>query len=416
MPDTNAAPNRRGRGLFYLFLVVVVVAGVWWYADRGDQTSQPSGRGGMVAGMRGGFGGPVPVRVAEATQQSINHVLQAIGTVTAFNTVTVRSRVEGELQEILFSDGEAVEKGDVLARIDPRTYQVQLDQALGQLAQTQAQLKNAEQDLARYQQLFAQKSIARQQLDTQAALVEQLRATRTANQASVESARLQLGFTEITAPISGRLGLRQVDVGNLIAPNSTEGLVVITQTQPISVQFSVPQADLPSVLAPRRSGRTLAVDVYGSDNTTLIERGELTAVDNQIDTATGTVNLKARLPNDEQTLFPNQFVNVKLLVDSGESLAVPTAAVQYGSIGAFVYVIDDENRAHIQEVVPGQVDGRQVAINAGLSLGDKVVTEGIDRLRQGTEVDIVPDDQPELSDGTAGGAGLLSSDPKSGQD
>src|SRR5690554_3248530 len=231
MSDSNATPYRPRRRRFslYMLLLVVVAAGAYWYYNRDDQTTAPASRPGAMSGTRGMFGANVPVRVAVAEPRTMEHTLGAIGTIEAFNTVTVRSRVDGELLEILFVDGQMVEAGDVLARIDPRTYQVQLDQALGQQAQNRAQLKNAELDLQRYQQLFKQKSLARQQLDTQLALVEQYRAVAQTNQAAVDDARLQLDFTEITAPLSGRLGLRQVDVGNLISANATDGLVVITQ-------------------------------------------------------------------------------------------------------------------------------------------------------------------------------------------
>lgn len=391
MSDSSATSYRprRGRFLLYTLLLAVVAAGAYWYYNQGGSSTPPAGQRG--AGMRGMFGANVPVRIATAEARTMDHTLGAIGTIEAFNTVTVRSRVDGELQQILFADGQKVEQGDVLARIDPRTYQVQLDQALGQQAQNQAQLKNAELDLQRYQQLFKQKSLARQQLDTQVALVEQHRAMAKTNQAAVDNAALQLSFTEITAPISGRLGLRQVDVGNLIGANATEGLVVITQVQPISVRFSLPQADLPDVLTAMRSGRSLPVQVYGPDGTTVLDQGELSAIDNQIDVGTGTVSFKARLPNTDENLFPNQFVNVRLNVDSGQNLAIPVTAVQYGSIGAFVYVIDEENAAHIKQVVPGRVDGRYMAITAGLTAGERVVTDGVDRLREGSTVEIVDD-------------------------
>lgn len=398
MPDSNNTPYRprRGRVLFYLLLLVAIAAGGYWYYSQRSATSDVSaGRAsGAPSGMRGMRGMPgmkVPVRVATASLRKMNHTLGAIGTVTAFNTVTVGSRVDGELQEILFTDGQKVEQGDLLARIDPRSYQVQLDQALGQQAQNLAQLKNAEQDLGRYQQLYRQKSIAKQQLDTQAALVEQYRAVAKTNQAAVDSARLQLSFTEITAPLSGRLGLRQVDVGNLVRASATEGLVVITQVQPISIRFSLPQADLPDVLTAMRSGRRLAVNVYGPDDTTLLDSGELAAIDNQIDIGTGTVSFKARVANTDENLFPNQFVNVRLNVDSAERLAIPVTAVQYGSIGAFVYVVDEQDTVHIKEIIPGRIDGRQMAVTAGLSPGDRVVTDGVDRLREGSAVDVVDD-------------------------
>ncbi len=392
MPESSSSPQRRRgrRGFLFFVLLVVVAAGVWWWSGQqgADDTDAP---GGFAGGMRGGFGGPVPVRAGTADLRQMDHTLQAIGTVTALNTVTVNSRVEGELDEILFNEGGYVEKNDVIARIDPRTYQVGLEQAQGQLAQTRARLTNAKQDLQRYEQLFGQQSIARQQLDSQQALVNELEATQQANQAAVEDAQLQLSFTDIVAPVSGRVGLRQVDVGNLIRAGSTDGLVVITQTQPISVRFSLPQADLPDVQAAMQD-HDLKVDVYGSDGGTILDSGTLQAVDNQIDTATGTVSLKARLPNQDEALFPNQFVNVRLHVESGERLAIPSAALQYGSIGAFVYVIDEDDSVRVQEVAAGQADGRYVMISAGLEAGDRVVLEGVDRLREGSEVEVIEDE------------------------
>lgn len=395
MPDHRPVVRHRGaaRRWLILMLIAVLAAGGWWFYDRkADQQPAQGARGGFAAGMRGGFGGPTPVRAAVAELRRMDHVLRAIGTVTPLNTVAVRSRVDGELQSLEFDDGAWIERGDVLAHIDPRTWQVQLDQALGQQAQTQAQLANARQDLKRYQQLFQQQSLARQQLDTQQALVNQLEATARANQAAVDQARLQLEFTEVRAPITGRLGLRQVDVGNLVG--AADVLVTITQTRPIAVQFSLPQADLPVIAQAMQSGRKLDVRVYGSDDTTLLGQGVLAAIDNQIDAATGTVLLKASLPNNDNALFPNQFVNVALTVESGESLAVPVAAVQYGSVGAFVYVVDDQNKARIQTVVPGQTHEDYMAIHAGLTPGAAVVTDGIDRLREGSDVDVVADEPP----------------------
>lgn len=395
MPESTGSdhsPRRRRGWAYFLLLIALLGGGWWWYAQQSGTESDPAPGG--FAGMRGAFGGPVPVRAAQAELRQMDQTLRAIGTVTAFNTVTVRSRVEGELKEIHFTEGGQVEKDTLLARIDPRTYQVQLDQALGQRAQTQARLENAQKDLARYQTLHQQQSIARQQLDTQQALVAELQATLQANEAAVENARLQLEFTEIRAPVSGRAGLREVDIGNLVSAGGSDGIVVITQTQPIALRFSLPQADLPTVLAAQRAA-PLPVEVLGSDDTSVLAEGVLLAVDNQIDTATGTVGLKARVDNQDEALFPNQFVNVRLHVGSGESLAIPVAAVQYGSIGAFVYVIDDDDTVHIQEVAVGQMDGRHVAVSAGLSPGDQVVTEGVDRLREGSEVEVMADESAD---------------------
>jgi multidrug efflux system membrane fusion protein len=340
----------------------------------------------------------IPVKIATAEVGHIDTTLKAIGTVNAFNTVTVRSRVDGELQKLAFSDGQRVQEGDLLAQIDPRTYQVQLDQALGMQKQNQALLANAQRDLKRYQLLFKQNSIARQQVDAQIALVQQLEGSKKSDQAAVDSARLQLGFTRITAPISGRLGLRKVDQGNLINASSTEGLVVITQTQPISAVFTLPQSQLPQVLAKVRAGKTLKVELFDRGDQNKIATGELMSIDNQIDLATGTLMLKARFANEDESLFPNQFVNIRLQVDTEEAVLIPTRAVQQGSVGAFVYVVNNDNKVHVQPIVTGVREGPRVAAASGLQAGQRVVIEGVDRLREGATVDIVtqaPDAAPD---------------------
>lgn len=382
---------RRGRWLWALVLVLVCAGGYWFFTKGGAQPQSASGGRGM-AGMAGMPAMAVPVKLATVEAGPINHVLKAIGTVTAFNTVTVRSRVDGELQKIVFSDGQKVQEGDLLAQIDPRSFQVELDRALGQQKQNEAQLQNAQRDLQRYQLLFKQNSIAKQQVDAQAALVQQYLGSRKSDQAAVDSAKLQLSFTKIIAPLSGRLGLRKMDQGNMINASSTDGLVVITQTQPISVLFTLPQAQLPEVLEQIRAGKTLAVDLYDRDDLNKIATGELMSLDNQIDVATGTVKLKARFANEDESLFPNQFVNARLQVATTPALILPTMAIQQGSIGAFVYLVGDDNRVHVQPVVIGQVDEKRVAIASGLSEGQRVVVEGVDRLREGALVEVVTGD------------------------
>lgn len=401
MPESMrpAPPARRRRWLRFVLVLAVLIAAGYGYLVWQDPAPAPAtGRSGMRALM---MAGSTPVRVQPAVLRQMDYSLDAIGTVTALNTVTVRSRVDGELQDVLFADGEYVEKGQVLARIDARNYQIQLDQAQGQLAQTHALLRNAEQDLQRYQQLFRQQSLARQQLDAQTALVEQYRAQLQSSQAAVDQARLQLEYTDIVAPVTGRLGLRQVDPGNLITTGSAEGLVTITQVQPIAVRFSIPQTDLPDVTAAMREGRRLPVEIYGPDGITLLDQGELDAVDNQIDVATGTVGLKAVVPNAADILFPNQFVNARLVVASEPALAIPAVAVQYGSIGAFVYAVAADDTVSIRPIVPGRPDGRYIGVQAGLSVDERVVTEGVDRLRDGSKVDIIEDDEGPQADGQA---------------
>src|SRR5690606_37728275 len=267
--------------------------------------------------------------------------------------------------------------------------QASLDRAQGQLAQNQAQLKNARQDLARYQTLFKQNSLARQQLDSQLALVQQMEGQVQAAQADVDDARLQLGYTEITAPIDGRLGLRKRDVGNMVRASDAEGLVVITQTQPIAVLFSLPQVNLPDVLPRLRSDTPLKVQLYDRSDRLLLATGTLMAIDNQIDVATGTVALKAQVANENELLFPNQFVNVRITVDSVQTPAVPSAAVQQGSIGSFVYKLNDDQTVSLQVIQTGWVDGQFTQVTKGLQPGDHVVVEGVDRLREGAKVNVV---------------------------
>src|SRR5690554_1754415 len=386
MSEPAATRRTRRSWLPWLILVLVLAAGVYWISNR---DAGPATGGTNPFGGRAMPGMTIPVRVATAQIAPIEHTLKAIGTVTAFNTVTVRSKVDGELQEIAFEDGQKVTEGDLLAQIDPRSYQVQLDQALGQQAQNVAQLKNAQRDLQRYQLLYKQNSIAKQQVDAQAALVQQLLGSRQSDQAAVDSAKLELSHTRITAPLTGRLGLRKVDEGNMVNASNTDGIVTITQTQPISVRFSLPQAQLPDVLAQLRAGTTLKVDLYDRNDLKQIASGSLMAIDNQIDVATGTVMLKARFSNEDESLFPNQFVNVRLRVGTANALAVPTLAVQQGSIGPFVYRVDQDNKVHIQAVQTGRVDERLIAIESGLQDGQRVVTEGVDRLREGAVVEIM---------------------------
>ena len=393
MPDSRPAnsASRRSR-LIALVLALAAVAIVAWLVLKpggsGGDGVQRFGRGGNGTGMDMA----VPVRVAQAGTQDIDIVLRALGTVTAYNTVTVRSRVDGELVSVAFDEGQHVKAGDLLAQIDPRPFEVALAQAQGQQQQNQALLANARRDLQRYQTLYKQDSIARQQLDTQAALVRQYEGTQKIDQAAVDDAKLQLGYTRITAPISGRLGLRKVDPGNLVSTGDTDGLVVITQTQPISVVFSLPETQLPEVLAQVRAGRTLAVQAYDRTDTQAIAAGRLETIDNQIDVATGTVKLKARFDNADEALFPNQFVNVRLLVQTrDDATVIPTAAVQQGSAGAFVFLLRDDGTVEVRQVQLGAINGDRVAVNEGLAPGDRVVVEGTDRLRTGSKVNVVTD-------------------------
>ncbi|MNX14910.1 Multidrug resistance protein MdtA precursor [compost metagenome] len=383
------------RRLVGLALLLLVVAGIAWMALRpstkpggaGGPGARPGGRPSMAAAMANMA---VPVRIATAAQQDIDIYLRSLGTVTAYNTVTVRSRVSGELVDVAFQEGQQVKAGDLLAQVDPRAYQVALDQARGTQMQNQAQLENARRDLQRYQALFKQDSIARQQVDTQAALVRQYEGAVKSDQANVDNAKLQLDYARITAPISGRLGLRQVDRGNLVSSADTNGLVVITQTQPISVVFTLPETQLPEVRAEIAAGKTLTVEAYDRADTRRIATGTLETLDNQIDVTTGTLKLKAKFDNTDDALFPNQFVNVRLHVLTRKDVtAIPTAAIQQGSAGAFVFLVQPDGTIAVRQVKLGAINSGMVAVNEGLQPGDRVVTEGTDRLRAGAKVEIV---------------------------
>jgi multidrug efflux system membrane fusion protein len=301
--------------------------------------------------------------------------------------VTVKTQINGQLTEVAFKEGQLVNKGDFLAQIDPRPYQVALAQAEGQLAKDQALLKNAELDLARYKTLVAQNSIARQTLDTQVSTVQQNRGTVQADQALVDTQKLNLTYCRIVSPVGGRVGLRQVDPGNYVQTSDASGIVVITQLQPISVIFTLPEDDLPAVLRRIHAGAALAVTAFDRTGTTRLDSGSLETVDNQIDTSTGTVKLRAVFNNPEQILFPNQFVNIKLLVDTLHgATTVPSAAIQRGAPGTFVYVVKPDDTVAAQPVSLGPSDNRRVAVTNGLAPGQAVVTDGADRLKDGAKV------------------------------
>tara|TARA_R110001592_G_scaffold363327_1_gene684140 strand:- start:8233 stop:9549 length:1317 start_codon:yes stop_codon:yes gene_type:complete len=387
----NNSPHlsRTQKTAFGVVLLLLFVVGIWYLLGRTPPAPEPV--------MRRGWGGQTTsVRVVPVEMGGLNVQVRSIGTVTPLNTVIVRSRVGGVLNRIAFTEGAEVQKGDLLAEIDPLPYKAQLDQAQGQLQQNQAQLANAEVDLKLYQGLYAEDSIARQQLDSQAALVRELQGARKSQQAQVDDARLQLSWTRIVAPISGRLGLRRVDAGNLITANDSEGLVTITQTKPIAVIFTVPEVEVPALLTAFNSGKPLQVEALNRNEQTVIATGKLLTFDNQIDTTTGTLRAKAAFENIDNSLFPNQFVNVRLRLDSiDDALTIPADAVQHGSQGSYVYVVEN-GKAYTREVTTGILDGDRVAITSGLQSGERVVLEGLDRLRDGRSVIVEGDASPEF--------------------
>ncbi|MGV8919186.1 MAG: MdtA/MuxA family multidrug efflux RND transporter periplasmic adaptor subunit [Pseudomonas sp.] len=408
----SSGPRNSRRWLISLLVLLVIIGLCWkfWpsaglHSGAGEKGVAAAGkhRGGGSGGLakggaaRPGFGGatgPIPVRVAAATVGDFPIVYKALGTVTALNTINVRSRVAGELVKVNFQEGQQVKAGDLLAEIDPRSYQVALDQAQGTLLTNQALLKNAQLDLERYRSLYAEDSIAKQTLDTAASLVNQYLGTVKTNVAAVNDAKLNLEFTQIRAPIAGRVGLRQLDVGNLVAANDTTALVVITQTKPINVVFTLPEKDLSAVIARYHSGEKLPVEAWDRGDAKLQAGGVLASLDNQIDVTTGTLKFKALFDNKDEVLFPNQFVNAHLRADTlKNAVLVPSAAVQFGTNGTFAYVMDGDNKVQIRQLQVGPSDENSTVITTGLAQGDRVVLEGTDRLREGSEVEVVNDDK-----------------------
>jgi multidrug efflux system membrane fusion protein len=411
-PPPSAAQPRRRR-LLWIVVAILIVAGLfaWHPWNRGGANNpQQQAGGGRRGGGPGGPGGPgmpaapQPVHVATVTQGEMPVVINSLGTVTPLASVTVKTLLNGTLQDVAFQEGQMVKKGDVLAQIDPRPYEISLRNAQGTLAKDQALLQTARLDLKRYQMLLSQDSIASQQVDTQASLVQQLEGTVKADQASVDTFRLDLTYARITAPVSGRVGLRQVDPGNYVTTSDTNGVVVITQLQPISVIFTTSEDNLTAILKPLHAGTKMSVTAYDRANTTSLESGYLETIDNQIDTTTGTVKLRARFDNKESMLFPNQFVNTKLLVDViKDATIVPTPAVLNGSSGAFVYVVKPDNTVTVRNVKIGPVDGERTSIKTGLQVGERVVIDGSDRLKEGAKITI-PADKPKAASGASGAA------------
>ncbi|EGF30199.1 putative RND efflux membrane fusion protein [Oxalobacteraceae bacterium IMCC9480] len=388
-PATRKKPARRTIliGSLIALLAVAAVGGVAWYLTHRDPAAQG-------AGGRSGGRPSTTVGVATATAADMPVILDALGTVMPAASVTVRPQVGGVLQQILFREGETVRAGQVLATIDPRQFELVLMQASGQRQRDEAQLASAKVTLERFKTLLAQDSIARQEVDTQQALVKQLEGTVLSDRATEGTARLNLGYSKITAPIAGRVGLRAVDAGNVVNPGDAAGIVVITQLTPIDVQFAVPQDRVTDVLERSAGKAELAVTVFDRTRVTLLATGRFSTLDNLIDVQTGTVKAKARFSNDKMTLFPNQFVNVRLQLRTiTGAVTIPVTALRHGSKGDFVYVLNSDRTAGMRLVTRGQADVDKVEITSGLKLGERVVTEGGDRLSDGAAVSL-PGDKP----------------------
>jgi multidrug efflux system membrane fusion protein len=382
------APRRKGHGWIWLIVLAALAYGFWHYrgvfsTTPADTTTSGGGRGG-----RGGAGGAVPVTVATATKGEIPVYLRAPGTAAAFNTVTVHSRVDGQLMSVAFKEGQLVHEGELLAQIDPRPYQVQLEQAEGQLAHDQALLKDAQLNAQRYTALYNEGVLSQQQANTQQAQAGQYEGAIKSDQGVIDSAKLNINYCRITAPITGRIGLRLVDAGNMVHASDQTGLLVITQLQPISVLFSLPQDNLMTVNKQIIAGAQLTAEAYDRDTVTKLATGKLATIDNQIDQTTDTYKLKAVFGNENNALFPNQFVYVRLLEGSKQGLTiVPPAAIQRGPQGTFVYVVTQGNAVSLRQVTVSITEGNQAGLTAGLQPGETVVIDGMDKLQDGSKVD-----------------------------
>jgi len=397
-PDPTPVPSARRSA--FLWTLTLAAAAAAWYLRPHWLPWLPIGRTDTTASAAKAGPPPVPIRTAQVQTRNMPLYLDGLGTVTALRTVTIKSRVDGELIRIAFEEGQIVKEGDLLAEIDPRTFETQLQQAEGQLSRDEATLKLARLTLARSEDLLKTKSIAPQQIDEQTAQVLQLEATLETDRALVANARLQLSYCRIVAPLAGRIGLRLVDQGNIVHASDATGMAVITQMRPISVVFTIPQDDIPRVLKHSHEEESLSVDAYNRDFRTKLATGKLAALDNQVDATTGTLRLKATFDNEDGMLFPNQFVNARLLVDTRkDAIVVPSATVQQGPAGTYVYVVLADETVELRNVVTGPSQGNDTLIESGLSAGETVVLDGIDKLKNGSKVSFRGKDEGASGEG-----------------
>jgi len=393
-PLVTTAPARRSwlRTAIVIAVVLLILGALLRRLAHRPAAAPPAARQGMGMGMGMAdqfSSGPQPVTVEPAASGDLGIYLESLGTVTPLATVTLRAQISGQLVEVDFKEGQLVKKGDVLAVIDPRPYEVALQQAHGQLVQIEAQFKAAQADLARYETLAKQDSISSQQVDTQRALVSQYEGQVETEEAAVSGAKLNLAYCHVTAPVSGRVGLRQVDLGNYVTPGDASGLVVLTQVTPITAIYTLSEDNMLDVASRLHSGATIPVDAYDRTQTRKLASGVLSTIDNEVDPTTGTFKLRALFPNTEESLFPNEFVNVRMLlkVDRGVTI-IPTAAVERGQPGTFVYVVKADGTVASRPVVLGAVEGERVEVTSGLAPGERIVTDGADKLKDGMQVTV----------------------------
>ncbi|MBR0871059.1 MdtA/MuxA family multidrug efflux RND transporter periplasmic adaptor subunit [Bradyrhizobium tropiciagri] len=374
----QSGQTSRGRTIVTTLIVLLLLAGVvWWTRQQGAPQLAGGGRNSAPMSI-------VPETVGKG---DIGVTLNALGTVTSLATVTIKSQISGYLQKIDFKEGDEVKQGDLIAQIDPRPYEATLAQARGQLARDEAQLKGAQVDLARYEGLAKQNAVPHQTLDTQIALVAQYQGTVEADRGTVKSAEVNLAYCRIVSPINGRVGLRQVDLGNYVTPSDSNGIVVITQLEPISVLFTLPEDNLQAVAKRLREGAVLPTAAYDRSGINKLAEGSLQTFDSQIDPTTGTIKLRAQFENDKRTLYPNQFVNIRLLLDTHKDVTtMPTAGVQRGVPGTFVYLVNADSTVSVRPVKLGVTEGDRVEVISGLAPGDRIVIDGADKLREGAKV------------------------------
>jgi multidrug efflux system membrane fusion protein len=410
LPSAPEPPKRRSRAWIWLLLLAIGA----FIGYRAYENVQKKNAAAAAAQEKRAANRAVPVAATTVRRGDLPILLRGLGTVTAYNIDNIKTRVDGPIVAVLFKEGQNVTKGQVLVEIDPRTYQATVNQALGQLARDQAQLKDAETNLARYQALWQAGVIARQQLDTQTSQVGQFKGSIEADNANIESARLQLSFTKIVAPISGRIGLRQVDVGNIVHASDQTPMAVITQMQPIAALFTIPADNLQPVLAKLRAGATLPVDAYDRADRVKIASGVLETVDNQIDPNTGTSRLKAVFQNTDNALFPQQFVNCRLLLETRHGVVlIPAPAVQRGPQGAYVYVVNANQTATMRPITIGVTEGNDLEVTSGLEPGETIVTDGQDKLQEGSKVELrsEPGGPASTSGGRRGQVGVPAAPP-----